>query len=87
MANHYFFEAEFCNPAYGWDKVGSSNQNDRGASIRMRELSRTAPPVGRLVSDREAWGDDSNVRLAAYGLVDLLVRAIDFHSRDCCLQQ
>ena len=44
MTSHYLFEAEFCNPASGWEK-GQVEKNVRDARHRLWQ---TMPPFDSL---------------------------------------
>lgn len=50
MVSHYLFEAEFCNPAAGWEK----GQVERGVQAPRHRIWQGAPPVPSLAA-LNAW--------------------------------
>src|ERR1700759_2490247 len=47
MVSHFLFEAEFCNPAYGWEK-GQSEKNVQGARPRLWQPAPSFPSLATL---------------------------------------
>jgi transposase len=47
MVSHYLFEAEFCNPASGWEK-GQVEKNVRDARHRLRQSVPAFPTLDAL---------------------------------------